>query len=281
MHRRSVAAVARHSLLGATVLATLVLAPAATGVAATPAALALSSTNGQPDAGLPQRWSETVLSDGPRIPVIAECRFVSCDRLRLKVTLPQSLWKRRADVAEHLVEAQADVRPGLVDLALVAGGSRRHGVVEDLERRSEGDVLLRQRIRRSDGTFRDVASGNVIWHAIHGHYHFDGFAQSLLWAVDTHGDRTGAAPAGTGDKVSFCIATTSINPVHWGLRGFGTATHPAPDCLAPESTSGSSRGCPPAGPTSTTGSCPGSTSRSAASRMAITSSTRPSTRRAG
>jgi hypothetical protein len=100
------------------------------------------------------------------------------------------------------------------------------------------EIPVRQRIYRSNGTFGEVPSGNVHWHAIHHHYHFDGFAESQLWAIDSNGDRTGVAPVATGDKVSFCIATTNINPDYWGQRGFGADAYPAPNCLDPDSTSG-------------------------------------------
>ena len=99
-------------------------------------------------------------------------------------------------------------------------------------------VSVRQRIYRSDGTFYDVPAGYVYWHAIHQHYHFDAFAQSKLWAVDASGNRAGTMPAATGDKVSFCIATTDINPAYWGQQAFGPDSYPAPDCIQPESTSG-------------------------------------------
>ncbi len=98
-------------------------------------------------------------------------------------------------------------------------------------------VPVRQRIQRSDGGHDDVSTGSVLWHAIHGHYHLDGFAQSRLWAVDAGGARAGAAPVATGAKVSFCIATTSIHPAFWGARAFGPSAYPAPDCLEPDSTS--------------------------------------------
>jgi lysyl oxidase len=102
----------------------------------------------------------------------------------------------------------------------------------------DAQVPVRQRIYRSDGSFREVASGSVIWHAIHQHYHFDGFAQSRLWRSDIHGRRVGSAPIATGEKVSFCIATTNINPDYWAKRAFGADAYPAPDCLSPDSTSG-------------------------------------------
>jgi hypothetical protein len=102
----------------------------------------------------------------------------------------------------------------------------------------DAEVPVRQRIYRSDGTFTEIPSGNVHWHAIHHHFHFDGFAQSELWPIDASGGRAGSAPIATGDKVSFCIATTNINPLYWGVRGFGPDAYPAPNCLDPESTSG-------------------------------------------
>jgi len=96
-----------------------------------------------------------------------------------------------------------------------------------------------QRIYRSDGTFNDVSAGNVEWHAIHQHYHFVGFAQSKMWATDASGTtRVGTSPVATGDKVSFCIADTNINPSYWGVKSFSAQAYPAPDCLTPDSTSG-------------------------------------------
>lgn len=357
---RSSRSTARRSCLGA-VLVALALLPATTAAAPPDTTIALTSTDGQQDAGLPARWSGTLLSDGPRAPAVAECRLVSCDHLRLKVTVPQSLWKRRpggVHVAIRFVEGTPDdnlalavyrgheriggsaaqvgtaqsvlipsARNGVYDVYVVDGvafgapgpspriaydglaqvvydpapeplrdllpdlvalpqknvtfgppfeifddpvppGSTCHQSEIDesgaqvclrfdqvlgnigagpldirfdrpagVEPHDDEQIPVRQRVRRSDGTTREVASGNVVWHAIHGHYHFDGFAQSLLWAVDALGDRAGSAPAATGGKVSFCIATTSINPLYWGLRGFGPDAYPAPDCLEPESTS--------------------------------------------
>jgi len=99
------------------------------------------------------------------------------------------------------------------------------------------EVTTSQRIYRSDGSFYDLPAGNAHWHAIHQHYHFDGFAQSTLWATDAQGVRAGTSPVATGNKVSFCIATTSINPDYWGQQAFGPSSYPAPDCLEPASSS--------------------------------------------
>ncbi len=95
-----------------------------------------------------------------------------------------------------------------------------------------------QRIYASDGSSHDVAAGVVEWHAIHQHYHLEGFAQSNLWAIDAAGQRTGAVPVAVGNKVSFCIATTNINPAYWSHRAFAADEYPAPDCLQPYATSG-------------------------------------------
>jgi hypothetical protein len=97
---------------------------------------------------------------------------------------------------------------------------------------------VKQRIYKSDGSYTDVAAGSVEWHAIHEHYHFEGFAQSKLWATDVSGNRTGTLPVSTGDKVSFCIADTNINPAYWGIKPFSAQTYPAPTCLTPYGTSG-------------------------------------------
>jgi hypothetical protein len=100
------------------------------------------------------------------------------------------------------------------------------------------EVATVQRVYRSNGGFRDVPAGNVHFHAIHQHYHFVGFAQSNLWRTNEQGQRDGATPVATGNKVSFCIATTSINPEYWGRRAFGPDAYPAPDCLEPYATEG-------------------------------------------
>src|SRR5262245_4810997 len=90
-----------------------------------------------------------------------------------------------------------------------------------------------QRVYRSDGTFFDLPTGQVEFHAIHGHYHFKGFAQSELWLTDSAGGLVGTAPAAVGDKVSFCVADTDL--ISWGVKGDGPMSYPAPGCLEPQS----------------------------------------------
>lgn len=106
---------------------------------------------------------------------------------------------------------------------------RQVGVVQD------EDVV--QRVYRSDGGFADRAAGHVEVHPVHGHYHFTGFAQSQLWLTDGAGNLVGAAPAAVGDKVSFCIADTDL--AFFGRKGDAALSYPAPDCLDPKETIGS------------------------------------------
>jgi hypothetical protein len=334
----------------------------AVSFAAGPSKLVVSSTSGQPDAGLPSLWSGTILRDGPRIPAVPECQTVGCERIKVQVKLPAGLWSSRpggvhfairfidgtpddnlalavyrdgvrigASTAQvgtaqsvlvpaaangvydvYVVDGLAfgnllpgpaihyeglaqvvydptplplrDLLPDLVALPQknitfgppfpifddpVPDGSSCHQseIDEDgaqtclrfdqvLGNIGSGALDIRfdqpagvtpeddaaipvwQRIYRSNGSSYDLPSGDVEFHAIHQHYHFRGFAQSKLWAIDGSGNRTGSAPVATGNKVSFCIATTTIHPDYWGQRAFGPDAYPAPDCLSPESTSG-------------------------------------------
>ena len=333
----------------------------ATGAAASRTKIVVDSTDGQPNAGEPELWTGTVLRDGPRAREVPECRHVSCDRIQVKVKLPEHLWRQHQgglQVAIRFLNGAPDDNLALVvyrDDERIASSTAQVGtaqsviipsasngayqvyvvdgiffgnsepnpeityeglaqVVYDPVKRPIRDLLpdlvalpqknisfgppfeifddpvppgsschqseidedhaqtcLRfdqvlgnigagaldirfdrpagvppvddqqvpasQRIYRSDGSFFDVPTGNVHWHAIHHHYHLDGFAQSKLWATNSQGRRTGHSPVATGNKVSFCIATTSINPDYWAQQAFGAASYPAPDCLEPDSTS--------------------------------------------
>jgi hypothetical protein len=105
---------------------------------------------------------------------------------------------------------------------------RQAGVLQDED--------VAQRIYRSDGTFYNRPAGKVEFHAVHGHYHFKGFAQSELWLTDGAGNMVGTAPAAVGDKVSFCIADTDL--AAFGQKGDAPLSYPAPDCLDPKETVG-------------------------------------------
>jgi hypothetical protein len=98
------------------------------------------------------------------------------------------------------------------------------------------DEDVAQRVYRSDGAFRDIRAGQVEWHAIHGHYHFKGFARSDLWLADDAGNVVDTAQAAVGEKVSFCVSDTDL--ISWGEKGDGPLSYPAPDCLDPKQTIG-------------------------------------------
>jgi hypothetical protein len=60
-----------------------------------------------------------------------------------------------------------------------------------------------QRIYSDDGSFRENLAGSFIWHAGHGHVHFEGYALYTLQPV--------GAPGGsgrTGSKTTFCVMDT-------------------------------------------------------------------------
>jgi hypothetical protein len=106
--------------------------------------------------------------------------------------------------------------------------SRQAGTLQDED--------VSQRVYRSDDTFYDLPAGQVEFHPVHGHYHFKGFAQSKLWLSDGAGHLVGDAPAAVGDKVSFCISDTDL--IAWGQKGDAPLSYPAPDCLEPKQTVG-------------------------------------------
>jgi Lysyl oxidase len=63
---------------------------------------------------------------------------------------------------------------------------------------------VKQRIYRSDGTYRDVFAGFFDWHEAHGHVHFNDYAIYTLQPVNAPG-----ASARTGAKMTFCIMDTT------------------------------------------------------------------------
>lgn len=110
-----------------------------------------------------------------------------------------------------------------------------------------------QRVYWSDSAshFEDRLSGQVEFHATHGHFHFTSFGLSRLWEVDPSGAGKGSKPlrerkikrsvpvrlAASGKKVSFCLADTEID--FWARKGDGPRTYIAPDCLFPASSDAS------------------------------------------
>ena len=112
-------------------------------------------------------------------------------------------------------------------------------------------VTASQRIFWSDGAahYQDRVAGDVELHQAHGHYHFESFGISSLWAVDADGNAIGSTPlrqrrrsldtlVRNGRKVSFCMADIYIDA--WAAKGDGARTYNAPDCLFPASSEGGS-----------------------------------------
>ncbi len=95
----------------------------------------------------------------------------------------------------------------------------------------ETEFAVQQRVYRSDGSSEDQDGGEVHLHGIHGHYHYESFATTDLWASNAAGAKLGDAPVTGGKKVSFCIADIRIDK--WGKKGDGPRTYMAPDCLFP------------------------------------------------
>jgi hypothetical protein len=85
-----------------------------------------------------------------------------------------------------------------------------------------------------DDYFDRSTGGFVTWHAIHQHWHFVDYASMNVYAVDASGHIVGTPL--TGNKPSFCIATTRLDG--FGTKGNGPSEYPAPDCLSPEKTEG-------------------------------------------
>ena len=93
-----------------------------------------------------------------------------------------------------------------------------------------------QRVYKSNGTYTDRPGGAVEYHAVHGHYHYSSFANALLWRSNARGIKLGSAPIAAAHKVSFCMADIRIDA--WGEKGDGPRKYYAPDCLFPESSTG-------------------------------------------
>jgi hypothetical protein len=93
-----------------------------------------------------------------------------------------------------------------------------------------------QRIYRSDGTSYTRSAGNVVYHPVHQHYHFEHYTQSNAFALDANGNPVGN-PVATGQKNGFCLADTDI-AARQGQQYVAPMTYTAPGCLSPRSSDG-------------------------------------------
>jgi hypothetical protein len=128
-------------------------------------------------------------------------------------------------------QAMANTGEGPVDVRYsTPAGQRPHAVPGS------------QRIHRSDGSFRDVASvGDMHYHPIHSHYHFGDFSISELWTANVAGVPSDRSPVAIGKKNGFCMADTELH--WWARKGTAAQRFPAPRCLSrePDSPAGTDR----------------------------------------
>jgi hypothetical protein len=96
------------------------------------------------------------------------------------------------------------------------------------------DNVIVQRIYSTDGSYQDVTvPEHYVFHKVHGHLHYQGFGQTILynWSVAT-GRGTIAS---LGHKVGFCMIDVQMQPEYWAKTGNGPRAHTFPfDCVLPD-----------------------------------------------
>lgn len=96
------------------------------------------------------------------------------------------------------------------------------------------DPRMIQRIYTDDGGSRDRLADEYELHAVHGHVHYKGFDQSILypyqWGVGRTGDGTSASE---GSKVGFCVIDVVLLADYWAATGNGPRAHTFPTCNFP------------------------------------------------
>jgi hypothetical protein len=92
---------------------------------------------------------------------------------------------------------------------------------------------LRQRIYRSDGSYRERLADRLEFHAAHAHFHYANFAQAHLWRSNAAGERLDAEPIRSGRKNGFCLI--DVDNSWFGRKGDAARTYGAPGCLLPTS----------------------------------------------
>jgi hypothetical protein len=97
-------------------------------------------------------------------------------------------------------------------------------------------VPVLQRIYRSDGTSYTRSAGDVVFHPVHQHYHYEHYTQSNAFVIDADGNPIGA-PMATGQKNGFCLADTDV-AARQGQQYVAPMVYTAPNCLSPRSSDG-------------------------------------------
>jgi hypothetical protein len=92
------------------------------------------------------------------------------------------------------------------------------------------DPVIQQLVPRTDGTWSWRDAGTFTFHAMHAHYHYEGFAHYQLYSVNF--TRRQVTPLlHEGVKSGFCLEDTFI--VWWERRGNGPMSVTFPDCDLP------------------------------------------------
>ena len=133
----------------------------------------------------------------------------------------------------------ANVGEGPLELRFAVDAGTTPATTDAFQRRYWSDPAI---------TPQDHPVGPVEFHDVHGHYHFNSFGLSRLWAVDgsmaktkivrarTHKRMFENGKDRTGRKVSFCLADIEIDA--WAKKGDGPRTYLAPECLFPAESTG-------------------------------------------
>lgn len=89
----------------------------------------------------------------------------------------------------------------------------------------EEQQRLVQRIYHGDGSYHDRLAGHYEFHEVHGHVHYEGFAQHWLYHADD------GTLAREGAKNGFCME--DVAHASWAQQGNGPRTYSFPACNLP------------------------------------------------
>jgi hypothetical protein len=84
--------------------------------------------------------------------------------------------------------------------------------LQDAIAQAAGQPEFQQRIYLAGGGHRHQSAGPAAFHPIHGHYHFEGFAQTTLYAYDLDAGARGEV-AVAGEKLGYCFIDIGITHV--------------------------------------------------------------------
>ena len=126
---------------------------------------------------------------------------------------PNDIGLERKYDGTHLVFSTTYWNAGSGPLELVADPETR-GVAGDIAR----DVF--QRVYKTDGTFRDVISGNFLWHQEHLHYHYSDFVEYIFESVDAPATISRNSSDNFQQKATFCVRdVTKVSAIGLGTPG--------------------------------------------------------------